>query len=264
MNQAWELLFKGKNDEAKQLVQADFCLATCKDYSLLNLMGYIYLYEKKYEDCLEVYQRYLHLAITEKDRENEHIAYHQLAMVYREMNDFQTALNYIEKEREVIEQVFAEDALKTSVNDYEQGYLRLKLGQLVEAKTYMQQSLNSALKTDDLIAQACAYRGLGEIYRKLDSSKSHDYFSHAIQLFDKAGDEIGAEEVRALIDNKKSETKQFSDTKKLEVPNCGTLVFFCKYYSNFLIMAQDSDKMDLVLARIKETGKHSINFFLKN
>ena len=264
MNQAWELLFKGKIDEAKQLVQADFCLATCKDYSLLNLMGYIYLYEKKYEHCLEVYQRYLHLAITEKDRENEHIAYHQLAMVYREMNDFQTALNYIEKEREVIEQVFAEDALKTSVNDYEQGYLRLKLGQLVEAKTYMQQSLNSALKTDDLIAQACAYRGLGEIYRKLDSSKSYDYFSHAIKLFDKAGDEIGAEEVRALIDNKKSETKQFSDTKKLEVPNCGTLVFFCRYYNNFLIMSQDSDKMDLVLARIKETGRLSINFSLKN
>ena len=264
MNQAWELLFEGKIDEAKQLVQAEFSLATCKDYSLLNLMGYIYLYEKKYEDCLEIYQRYLHLAITEKDRENEHIAYHQLAMVYREMNDFQTALSYIEKEREVIEQDFSGDYLKYSVNDYEQGYLRLKLGQLVEAEFYMQQSLDLALKTDDLIAQACAYRGLGEIYRKLDSSKSYDYFSHVIKLFDKAGDEIGAEEVRALIDNKKSETKQFSDTQKLEVPNCGTLAFFCRYYNNFLIMAQDSDKMDLVLARIKETGKLSINFFLKN
>lgn len=43
---------------------------------------------------------------------NEHIAYHQLAMVYREMNDFQTALSYIEKEREVIEQDFSGDSLK--------------------------------------------------------------------------------------------------------------------------------------------------------
>lgn len=203
MDQAWELLFEGKIDEAKQLVQADFSLETCKDYSLLNLMGYIHLYEKKYEDCLEVYQRYLHLAITEKDRENEHIAYHQLAMVYREMNDYQTALNYIDKEREIIEKSFPEDALKSSVNNYEQGYLRLKLGQIFEAMAYMQQSLDSALKTDDLIAQACAYRGLGEIYQNLDSSKSHDYFSQAIQLFDNAGDEIGAEEVRDLIDNKK-------------------------------------------------------------
>ena len=207
MNQAWELLFVGKINEAKQLVQADFCLATCKDYSLLNLMGYIYLYEKKYEDCLEVYKRYLHLAITEKDRENEHIAYHQLAMVYREMNDYQTALSYIEKEREVIEDSFSEDALKSSVNNYEQGYLRFKIGEIEKSIMYMEQSLKQALQTDDLIAQACAYRGLGEIYRKLDSSKSYDYFSHAIKLFDKAGDEIGAEEVRALIDNKKSETK---------------------------------------------------------
>ena len=207
MNQAWELLFEGKINEAKQLVQAEFCLATCKDYSLLNLMGYIYLYEKKYEDCLEVYKRYLHLAITEKDRENEHIAYHQLAMVYREMNDYQTALSYIEKEREVIEDSFSEDALKSSVNNYEQGYLRFKIGKIEKSIMYMEQSLKQALQTDDLIAQACAYRGLGEIYRKLDSSKSYDYFSHAIKLFDKAGDEIGADEVRALIVNKKSETK---------------------------------------------------------
>ena len=207
MDKAWELLFEGKINEAKQLVQAEFCLATCKDYSLLNLMGYIYLYEKKYEDCLEVYKRYLHLAITEKDRENEHIAYHQLAMVYREMNDYQTALSYIEKEREVIEDSFSEDALKSSVNNYEQGYLRFKIGEIEKSIMHMEQSLKQALQTDDLIAQACAYRGLGEIYRKLDSSKSYDYFSHAIKLFDKAGDEIGAEEVRALIDNKKSETK---------------------------------------------------------
>ena len=207
MNQAWELLFEGKIEEAKKLVSETFSLETCKDYSLLNLMGYIKLFEKDYKEALIIYQKYLEIAISSQDKENEHIGYHQLAMVYREMNDFQTALSYIEKEREVIEQDFSGDYLKYSVNDYEQGYLRLKLGQLVEAEFYMQKSLDSALKTDDLIAQACAYRGLGEIYRKLDSSKSYDYFSHAIKLFDKAGDEIGLEEVRALIDNKKSETK---------------------------------------------------------
>ena len=207
MNQAWELLFEGKIEEAKKLVSETFSLETCKDYSLLNLLGYIKLFEKDYKEALLIYQKYLEIAISSQDKENEHIGYHQLAMVYREMNDYQTALNYIDKEREIIEKSFPEDALKFSVNNYEQGYLRLKLGQLVEAEFYMQQSLDSALKTDDLIAQACAYRGLGEIYRKLDSSKSYDYFSHAIKLFDKAGDEIGAEEVRALIDNKKSETK---------------------------------------------------------
>lgn len=203
MNQAWELLFEGKIDEAKQLVQADFCLATCKDYSLLNLMGYIYLYEKKYEDCLEVYQRYLHLAITEKDRENEHIAYHQLAMVYREMNDYQAALNYIDKEREIIEKSFPEDALKYSVNNYEQGYLRLKLGEIAKAIMYMEQSLKQALQTDDPIAQACSYRGLGEIYSAENSEKSQENFLQAIELFEKAGDQIGAQEVKSLLNKKK-------------------------------------------------------------
>ena len=203
MNQAWELLFEGKINEAKQLVQAEFCLATCKDYSLLNLMGYIYLYEKKYEHCLEVYQRYLHLAITEKDRENEHIAYHQLAMVYREMNDYQTALSYIEKEREVIEDSFSEDALKYSVNNYEQGYLRLKLGEIAKAIMYMEQSLKQALQTDDLIAQACSYRGLGEIYSSENSEKSQENFLQAIELFEKAGDQVGAREVKNLLNNKK-------------------------------------------------------------
>ncbi len=233
MNQAWELLFEGKIEEAKKLVSENFSLETCKDYDLLNLMGYIKLFEKDYKEALLIYQNYLDVSISSQDKENEHVGYHQLAMVYREMNDYQTALSYIEKEREVIEDSFSEDALKFSVNNYEQGYLRFKIGEIKKSIMYMEQSLKQALQTDDLIAQACAYRGLGEIYRKLDSSKSYDYFSHAIKLFDKAGDEIGADEVRALIVNKKSETKQFSDTKKLEVPNCGTLAFFCRYYSNF-------------------------------
>ena len=46
MNQAWELLFEGKIEEAKKLVSETFSLETCKDYSLLNLMGYIKLFEK--------------------------------------------------------------------------------------------------------------------------------------------------------------------------------------------------------------------------
>ena len=203
MNQAWELLFEGKIEEAKKLVSENFSLETCKDYDLLNLMGYIKFFEKDYKEALLIYQNYLDVAISSQDKENEHIGYHQLAMVYREMNDYQTALSYIEKEREVIEDSFSEDALKSSVNNYEQGYLRFKIGEIEKSIMYMEQSLKQALQTDDLIAQACAYRGLGEIYQKLDSSKSHDYFSHAIQLFDKAGDEIRAEEVRDLIDNKK-------------------------------------------------------------
>ena len=124
-------------------------------------------------------------------------------MVYREMNDYQTALSYIEKEREVIEDSFSEDALKSSVNNYEQGYLRLKLGEIAKAIMYMEQSLKQALQTDDLIAQACSYRGLGEIYSAENSEKSQENFLQAIELFEKAGDQIGAREVKNLLNKKK-------------------------------------------------------------
>lgn len=203
MNQAWDLLFEGKINEAKKLVEADFLLETCTDFSLLNLMGYIYLEEQNYNECLSIYQRYIDLARTKSDPENEHIGYHQLAMVYREMNEFQTALFYIEREQKIIEEAFTEDTLKSSVNNYEQGYLRLKLGKVAEAFMYMEQSLKQALQTDDLIAQACAYRGLGEIGSIQKTEESHENFLQAIALFEKAGDQIGAQEVRKLLNNKK-------------------------------------------------------------
>jgi len=203
MNQAWELLFEGKIEEAKKLVSETFSLETCKDYSLLNLMGYIKLFEKDYKEALLIYQNYLEIAISSQDKENEHIGYHQLAMVYREMNEFQTALFYIEREQKIIEEAFTEDTLKSSVNNYEQGYLRLKLGKVAEAFMYMEQSLKQALQTDDLIAQACAYRGLGEIGSIQNPEESHENFLQAIALFEKAGDQIGAQEVRKLLNNKK-------------------------------------------------------------
>ena len=124
-------------------------------------------------------------------------------MVYREMGNFQKALVYIDKEMEIIKVYFPNDTLKVSVNNYEQGYLRLKLGNIEEAESFMKESLDLALQTDDLIAQACSYRGLGEIYSAENSEKSQENFLQAIELFEKAGDQIGAQEVKSLLNKKK-------------------------------------------------------------
>lgn len=43
---AWNLFLEGKISEAKQLVEQDFSIDTCTDFSLLNLMGYLLLAEK--------------------------------------------------------------------------------------------------------------------------------------------------------------------------------------------------------------------------
>ena len=203
MEQAWQLFMEGKIEQAKKLVEPDFLVETCTDYHLLNLMGYIYLEEKNYNDSLKIYQRYIALARSKNDLENEHIGYHQLAMVYRDLGEFQKALLYINQEMEIIQNNFPNDALKLSINYYEQGFLHLKLGELEYAENHMQKSLDFALKTDDFIAQACAYRGMGEIYLAQESDKAQDYFYQSIQLFEKAEDKIGADEVRALLENKK-------------------------------------------------------------
>jgi hypothetical protein len=203
MEQAWQLFMEGKIEQAKKLVEPNFSLETCTDYHLLNLMGYIYLEEKNYNDSLKIYQRYIDLARSKNDLENEHIGYHQLAMVYRDLGEFQKALLYINQEMEIIQNNFPNDALKLSINYYEQGFLHLKLGELEYAENHMQKSLDFALKTDDFIAQACAYRGMGEIYLAQESDKAQDYFYQSIQLFEKAKDKIGADEVRTLLENKK-------------------------------------------------------------
>ena len=203
MEQAWQLFMEGKIKQAKKLVEPDFSVETCTDYHLLNLMGYIYLEEKNYNDSLKIYQRYIALARSKNDLENEHIGYHQLAMVYRDLGEFQKALLYINQEMEIIQNNFPNDALKLSINYYEQGFLHLKLGELEYAENHMQKSLDFALKTDDFIAQACAYRGMGEIYLDQESDKAQNYFYQSIQLFEKAEDKIGADEVRALLENKK-------------------------------------------------------------
>ena len=203
MEQAWQLFMEGKIEQAKKLVEPDFSVESCTDYHLLNLMGYIYLEEKNYNNSLKIYQRYIDLARSKNDLENEHIGYHQLAMVYRDLGEFQKALLYINQEMEIIQNNFPNDALKLSINYYEQGFLHLKLGELEYAENHMQKSLDFALKTDDFIAQACAYRGMGEIYLDQESDKAQNYFYQSIQLFEKAEDKIGADEVRTLLENKK-------------------------------------------------------------
>ncbi|HEM4323043.1 TPA: tetratricopeptide repeat protein [Streptococcus suis] len=200
MDKAWEFFFEGKIVEAKQLLEKEYQVETCLDYAGLNLFAYLYIEEENFDKALLACQRYVQLARKEQNAEQEHIGLHQLAMVYRSQGDFKKALELIEEEATVLATEFSEDKLKWSVNDYEQGYLRLQLGELESALHFMKRSLENALMTDDLIAQACAYRGLGEIYatsRITDLAKQA--FMQSITAFEEADDDIGVEEVRELM-----------------------------------------------------------------
>ena len=200
LDTAWDLFLKGKTSEAKKLVEQDFSIDTCTDFSLLNLMGYLLLAEKDYASCIRIYENYILLAQQNEDKEHEHIGLHQLAMIYRDQGDFHKALKLIEDEEKIIEEHFPNDNLKKAINNYEQGYLRLKLNNLDEALIFMNLSLEQSLETDDVISQACSYRGLGEFYLALeDKGLANTHFKRAIELFESVGEFEGIKEIEELI-----------------------------------------------------------------
>ncbi|MDZ5589248.1 tetratricopeptide repeat protein [Enterococcus cecorum] len=158
------------------------------------------LAEQDYEGAIQIYQRLLTVAKEQSANELEHIAWHQLAMVYRESKQYERALILIEKERTIIDHYFADDSLKKAVNDYEQGYLRLKLGDAITAKKWMENSLQEALLTDDEVAKACSYRGLGEITLALkDKQQAKKYFQKAYEYFSKVDEKQGMKEVQNFL-----------------------------------------------------------------
>ncbi|MFU2205415.1 hypothetical protein [Streptococcus pluranimalium] len=87
IDKAWEYFLKDNLQVAWDLVSDDFQLETCSDFSLLNLMLYLNLAENP-KESLAICQRYITLAKSQKDLENEHIGLHQLAMVYREFGQY--------------------------------------------------------------------------------------------------------------------------------------------------------------------------------
>lgn len=130
INQAWGQFSRGNIPKAKQLVDDYINEQATTDYNALNLLGYIYLEDGKIDKAESTYQQWLQLSRKNHDIEQEHIALHQLAMVYRMHEDYGQALELIQQEARIIEQHFPNNLLKQSVNNYEQGYLRMKLQQL--------------------------------------------------------------------------------------------------------------------------------------
>lgn len=196
LDAAWQAFFEGNLELATELEQN----LTEDSFSRLNLKAYLAVEAKDFSRAEETLQTYLVKAQDESDRENEHIAYHQLGYVARAAGDVAAAWDWIEREADFLARHFPEDHYRQSINLYEQGYLRLKLGQTEQAEKRMQQALTYALETDDLINQACAYRCLGEIaLAKTLKNQAKTHFEKAAALFRQAEDQVGAAEVEALL-----------------------------------------------------------------
>ena len=196
LQKAWEALFDGQYHLAKQLVYQ----IEQDNYSTLNLKAYIALEEKDFALARQFLKDYYAQAVSEKNLEEQHIGLHQLAMVEREEEHFQKAYDLIMTEAAIIIEHFPDDVLKKSVNLYEQGYLQFKLGNICLAEKLLQATLNLALQTDDLINHACAYRALAEVMlAKRDIKRAKLYAQKALACFEKAGDGVGATELKGLM-----------------------------------------------------------------
>lgn len=201
----YKMMDDGKNEEALEIaVQVIAKLDKKSDeyLSLLNALGYIYCNLEEYYKAVNIYSEYIEISRLNSNSENLHIGYHQMAMVLRLDRQYREALDYIIKEKEIIKEYFNNDCLKLSVNEYEYGYILYLTDNFEEAAAHMKRCLDYALKTDDLIAKACAYRGLAEIYGKTDDRKqANDCFDKAYELFLKAEDTVGAEEINIIRNN---------------------------------------------------------------
>ena len=192
LQKAWQALFDGQYQLAKQFVyQIDQ-----DSYSTLNLKAYIALEKKDFQLARQFLKDYYAQAMSEKNLEEQHIGLHQLAMVERE----EEAYDLIMTEAAIIAKHFPDDVLKTSVNLYEQGYLQFKLGNIHLAEELLQETLNLALQTDDFVNHACAYRGLAEVMLAKGNIKMAKFDAQkALECFEKAGDTVGAAELKDLM-----------------------------------------------------------------
>lgn len=201
----FEMMEEGKNEEALALVlqTMETLDQNAEAYpGWLNALGYIYCNLSDFSRAIDVYDRYIELSRQHSNMEYLHIGFHQKAMALRLGKQYAEALDYIRREKEIITAHFPDDPLKLSVNAYEYGYLSYLTDHPEEAEVHMEQCLEYALKTDDLTAQACAYRGLAEIYRKTGKqNQAEDYFDQAYDLFLKAGSALGAEEISQIRKN---------------------------------------------------------------
>lgn len=191
---AFELMDQGQLDEALALL-AGLKVAPESEayYDYLSTYGYVYTARKDYDQAVQSYQTYLAKAEAEGDAQHQHRAHHQLAMVYREQGDYLAAMAELDLERAIIEQEFARDDLVWAIHLYEVGYVSHLMGHHDRALAEMTSSLDHALRTTDGIAQACSYRGLGQIL------SSPDYLKQAKALFEEAGDAMGSQEIDDLL-----------------------------------------------------------------
>jgi Flp pilus assembly protein TadD len=135
-------------------------------------------------------------AQSHNDKSSEYVALHQLGMVERMAGQFETALEVFGKEQQIIASL-ENPPLAVSANAYEQGIICGKLERYAEARQWLGVALEQAQLSGDPIAEACAYRGLGEVAANPTMRKA--MLMQSLAAFERGGDALGAAEIKDLL-----------------------------------------------------------------
>jgi tetratricopeptide (TPR) repeat protein len=138
-------------------------------------------------------------AQSQSDLVLEYVALHQLGMVERMAEQYQTALKIFTQEALIIAKL-ENPPLAVSANAYEQGIIYGKLEQFTQARHWLGIALEQAQLAGDPIAEACAYRGLGEMAANATMKKAMLLQSKA--AFERGNDALGAAEIEDLLEQK--------------------------------------------------------------
>jgi tetratricopeptide (TPR) repeat protein len=135
-------------------------------------------------------------AQSHNDKSSQYVALHQLGMVERMAGELHTALEIFRKEQAIIASL-ENPPLAVSANAFEQGIICGKLERYAESREWLALSLEQAQLSGDPIAEACAYRGLGEVAANPTMKKA--MLMQSLAAFRRGNDALGAAEIEDLL-----------------------------------------------------------------
>ncbi|AFY96958.1 tetratricopeptide repeat protein [Chamaesiphon minutus] len=166
-----------------------------------NGLAFTYSLQNHFDRAREIYSNLYEIVCAENDLKWQAITLHQLGMVERLAENFKEAQQIFRHEYDFRVSNLPGDLTGFCANQYEQGYLYLKLACLSKAEQAMSKALEMAQQAGDRMCIGCSYRGLGEVYLALGNlSRAKEEFLFSMKAFEQAGDKIAVLEVQKLVE----------------------------------------------------------------
>ncbi|WP_422123327.1 tetratricopeptide repeat protein [Planococcus sp. X10-3] len=204
LDEAFDFFDKGEFQQAEEIYLS--CLRSISDKTsvsykaALNGIGYVKSFQGQFGKATAYYQELLEISKRESNLKEEAMALHQLGMVGRMAGNYQQATEFFIAEGEIWTRHFPDFYVGFAANFYERGSIAIKEKKYTEATILLKQSLEYAVLSKSLVAQGCAYRGLGELGVATSKfEKAENAFQKALSVFKEAEDSVAVEEMQSLL-----------------------------------------------------------------